>query len=164
MKAKEKEIMKLIDVIHLYIGCFVEIDGKEYGRLIGGDYVPNEVNNIYHNIEIDAPEEESGKFIMPYNDNPDTPLRVKPILRPLSDMTEKEARQCWKISNPLVSYRFSGFDGQSRSIFYKNGNGNNGSEVLNKPSQFVYLLSKRFDLFGLIESGQAINKTEIENL
>jgi hypothetical protein len=86
---------------------------------------------------------------------------IKLVLRRLSDMSEEEAKECWACAKS-TSYRFAGFDGPSRSIFYKNGNGNRGAEVLNKPQQFHYLLSKSFDLFGLIDSGLAIDAKTLQ--
>ena len=68
------------------------------------------------------------------------PIRlVKPILRPLSDMTEDEKNNLsweWK-----VDYDF-------KPIF--------------RPDQFLFLLSKHFDLFGLIDAGLAIDKTTLK--
>ncbi len=61
----------------------------------------------------------------------------KPILRPLSDMTEDEsefvADAAW----------------QGKPTIYMN------AEIT------AYLLSKHFDLFGLIEAGLAIDKTKL---
>lgn len=65
---------------------------------------------------------------------------VKPILRPLSDMTEEEYME--------VQYRVDkiglGYDAQQ------------GAEITR------YLLSKHFDLFGWIPAGLAIDKTKIQ--
>ena len=64
---------------------------------------------------------------------------VKLILRPLSDMTDEESK---KVNFP---------------VFNKNG-----TPLLNMwfPEDFLYLLSKHFDLFGLIDAGLAIDKTK----
>lgn len=66
-------------------------------------------------------------------------------LRPLSDMTEDEKRK-WR---SLMHKQYSG------------GAGHTG--YLENPESFRYLLSKGFDLFGLIEAGLAIDKTTIEH-
>lgn len=68
---------------------------------------------------------------------------VKLILRPFSDMTEEEAVE-------------SGLGTIARDL-----------EMFNRPwspKQFLYLLSRGFDLFGLIESKQAIDKTTLSQL
>jgi hypothetical protein len=63
---------------------------------------------------------------------------VKPILRPLSSMTDKERNTALKIG---VSYSDSWCGGAERT---------------------KYLLSKHFDLFGLIATGLAIDATTIK--
>ncbi len=63
---------------------------------------------------------------------------VKPILRPLSDITKGEIEQC--------SYFFTN---TSRSIL------EDGAQ------RTFYLLKQGFDLFGLIDAGIALDKTKI---
>ena len=63
---------------------------------------------------------------------------LKPILRPLSDITKEEIEQC--------SYFFTN---TSRSIL------EDGAQ------RTFYLLKQGFDLFNLIESGIAIDKTNL---
>lgn len=62
--------------------------------------------------------------------------QIKPLLRPLSDMTEAEG----KVLGNVVLNRDTG-------------------ETNCMSHQFAYLLSKQFDLFGLIPAGLAINST-----
>jgi hypothetical protein len=66
--------------------------------------------------------------------------RIKPILRKLSSMTEEEFQHMinegW-IGAPTFT---------------------NWTKIVYKPEQFRYLLAKGFDLFGLIDSGLAIEK------
>lgn len=62
---------------------------------------------------------------------------IKPILRPLLNMNEQEALELncvFPFLDKIHNYEWSATD-------------------------FVYMLSKHFDLFGLIESGQAIDLT-----
>jgi len=66
---------------------------------------------------------------------------IKPILRELSSMTEKEMK---KIDITDKEYMLANYE--------------NGNELLLTPSQFQYLLSEHFDLFGLIEKGLAIKQ------
>jgi hypothetical protein len=67
----------------------------------------------------------------------------KPILRSLSDMTEEEKIELsalleWPEPKTVMNNRYSRYS----------------------PKIFLYLLSKHFDLFGLIEAGLAIDKTK----
>lgn len=93
------------------------------------------------------------------------------ILRPLSDMTEEEASDLIKFeSAPHRHASIDVFDITDNHIWYVDGemwHGDGVSEMYDKyikfnelsPDQFKYLLSKGFDLFGLIEAGLAINAT-----
>lgn len=65
------------------------------------------------------------------------------ILRPLSDMTESEKKEM----------------GEQK---HKYDTGNPGSHIItDKAYQMVWALSKHFDIFGLIDSGLAIDKTKL---
>lgn len=103
--------IKLKDVIHLYLGCEVKVPG---GKIILTSEVLATWDFKHHGL--------------------------KPILRPLSNITNEEGRLTF---------------GSIEFMLIKNINDIDKF----KSHQFLYLLSKHFDLFGLIESGQAINKT-----
>ena len=77
---------------------------------------------------------------------------LKPILRPLSDMTEEELQECGN-----MIYDFSG-DPELNDHKWQD------FEIGLAPEQFHYLLSKHFDLFGLIDAGLAIDSTTIKQL
>ena len=62
---------------------------------------------------------------------------IAPILRPLSDMTDEEAQEVYTIKGKNA---FNNFEGETTK----------------------HLLSKHFDLFGLIEAGLAIDKTTLK--
>lgn len=96
---------KLSDVIHLYLGamCISE-------------------NGIHYQL---SPQHLPSNWKTCSNSH-------KPILRPLSDMTDKEER--------------------SEENHDQNSN-----------RRFVWLLTQSFDLFGLIESGQAFDSTKINS-
>jgi hypothetical protein len=120
------------DYLHLYIGCNVQ-----WNKARG--FTLTKVNWLFNEFEID--QDESG-YTETFNEK--TVHEIKPILRPLSDMTEEECHTLgWA---------------------YLNSNGNkilnHSPEYLN-PEDFKYLLSRGFDLFGLIESGLAIDKSSI---
>jgi len=113
---------------------------------------------------------------------------IKPILRPLSDMTEKEALEVCKLASPTAwgDYRFKKWtatlDPKSNNSWkaydVKNENspysfivdmidgditlwdeGDYENSLLNQNYRFWYL-TKHFDLFGLIEAGLAIDQTK----
>lgn len=87
---------------------------------------------------------------------------VKPILRPLSSMTGEEASEIWKILgwNERIpkEHRAEDILREFDTIEGEHGEGQNASwkylvEIL------PYILSRGFDLFGLIEEGLAIDST-----
>lgn len=71
------------------------------------------------------------------------PFEIKPILRPLSNMTQEEFRDTELSSHPKFWTALP------------------TDEYHMKLSSVVYMLKKGFDLFGLIESGLAIDKTTL---
>lgn len=73
---------------------------------------------------------------------------ILPILRPLSDMTYDELQECGN-----MIYDFSD-DAELNNHEWED------FKIGLAPEQFHWLLSKHFDLFGLIESGLAIDKTK----
>lgn len=104
---------------------------------------------------------------------------IKPILRPLSDMTDEEAKACykinpyskaeWLIQSVIVKENIKGYQPNIVQINWAGKEGSTGYAsgtdyiYFNKLSaeQFSFLLSKHFDLFGLIEAGLAIDTTTL---
>jgi hypothetical protein len=154
---------KLEDYLHLYLGCEVEFvfetrtGGKENrtGRIerIGKNGVVKDVDIFGAN----------GAYIKRADE-------VKPILRPLSDMTEEEAIELTK----LTAWKYYGGHPSERVYkTYKNAFGQLvvswGEHHREKnvpitkssfyPEEIPWLLSKGFDLFNLIHEGLAIDKS-----
>lgn len=76
------------------------------------------------------------------------PYESKPALRPLSDMTDVELNKC---GNMICDFsKYPRLSKHEWSDFY---------DGFLHPLQFHYLISHHFDLFGLIESGEAIDAT-----
>lgn len=127
------------DYLPFYLGCDVigQYDGDRKGYLTG-------VINGGVGCEIQFFEEDGiNVFEEPeYN----TPDEVQLVLRPLSDMTDEE--KSWAILN--MPYKTQKSEDLFNHILYED------AEVVRK------LLSKHFDLFGLIESGLAIDKTTLQ--
>lgn len=158
------------DYLHYYLGCEVESNYVRKRKLVGFIYRNNESWPMIQDLG------EAGNPIgMPYsvahND-------VKLLLRPLSDMTEDEAKVCykinpyskgeWLIKSVLVKENTKGYQPNIVQINWEGKEGSTGYACgtdymyFNKLSaeQFSYLLSNHFDLFGFIESGLAIDKTK----
>lgn len=92
---------------------------------------------------------------------------IKLILRPLSSMTEDEGREY------AVHYGIKGnlpctITEENGYVKIAIGDKQHGASLFpmghygQKPESVHYLLSKHFDLFNLIESGQAIDKTKLQ--
>lgn len=140
-------IKDIKDYLHYYLGCEVECPhGK--GMLIS-------VSN-YDHITVTGDGDKYYK-----------PKEVKPILRPLSDMTEEEGREYAqhygiKGHHPVTITEENGY--VKVSIGYKDHMASLFplSPHGQKPESLHYLLSKHFDLFGLIESNLAIDKSKLK--
>jgi hypothetical protein len=124
------------DVAHLYLGCKVVYNDREY-------YLEG-----FHKYGLDY----SGRWIYIMNDADDATTvgikDIKPLLRPLSSMTDKELRQIEK----LLPSDDSIDDDDAVEMLKSTG-------VLAKK-----LLEMNFDLFGLIENNQAIDATKTEHV
>jgi hypothetical protein len=120
-------------------------DIKDYLHLYLGVYCQRmgqeDVSNVYKltGVSFDDTQRQWWAYFENEEDCYAAIEDVFPILRPLSDMTEEELL----IGGPIPQ--------------------TNTFDVVGKwsPDQFVYLLSKGFDLFGLIEAGLAIDKTKL---
>jgi hypothetical protein len=178
-------MIQLKDVIKYYIGCDVIIDGKERGRLMGANPIPNSVGQVYWQIITEEMKLEDEDFCMPYNDDLDMgELRIKPILRPLASMTREEMKDIWRIVHGRIfpeSGKIVYLDAESRyackrwcmmSGVDRVGIEFNGTiwadcdlhtHKFNPQIVSHYLLSKHFDLFDLIPSKQAIEAKPVAN-
>lgn len=135
---------KLEEVIHLYLGCEVQVRG-DIEKLIG--------------VESDgAVITFSGR----YGRRIWGAKEVKPLLRQLSDITEGEVNHCWiildwseNITTPskrreLLNEEFLDTD-EGRECGW-----------FSFCKLLPYLLKQGFDLFSLIETGQAIDKNTLQ--
>lgn len=93
---------------------------------------------------------------------------TKPLLRPLSDMSEEEAREfaiAYGLSNDIKPLRV-GVEGSLLQFEYsEKGDAKFIHWYVQKLSaeMFHYLLSRGFDLFGLIEKGLALDAKTVKN-
>lgn len=128
---------ELKDYLHLYLECEC-MAGQQKGVLteIRPTFVEHECVLSY---TID--DEESG-FYGEDTEEDYTYTDIKPILRPLSDMTEDEKQEYDRLSG-VVYYLSNKFHDQ----------------VATDAHITQWLLSKRFDLFRLIDEGLALDAT-----
>lgn len=137
--------MNLKDYLHLYIGCNVKAEIDFY---IGTCWVDCELIGIENKKAIVRKEGNFSKHLP--NVLTFDLEKIKPILRPLNDISEKEKceLECTDIQETYLS---------STIIDSKLG------EWDIHPKRIIWLLSKHFDLFGLIDAGLAINKTKLNS-
>jgi len=117
------------EFLHLYLGCqcFVHIDDDEEMILHGVG-----TDGIWINSEF-------------YQFGDSTTNLIKPILRPLSDITQDELKEAGAISKDIIIKNDDNADSSESELWF---------------NYTRYLLSKHFDLFNLIPEGLAIDKTK----
>jgi hypothetical protein len=131
---KSEAMIKFKDVAHLYLGIEVMFDNKKWTiNKIGA--------GLFRLIRRD--EQNIGRWVECYYDD------AKPLLRPLSDLKEEDTKEFDK-------------DRKHDKLWFAWHDAILFCEGFSKftPEQFTFLLKKGFDLFGLIESGEAIDKTK----
>lgn len=130
---------ELKDYIHFYIGCKCQTISRtesEQGKPMGyrvGNLV--DVDILCLNVGISRAD--TGCIWYKFDE-------IKPILRPLSDMTEKE-RNFINMSKQELDQSI--FEDPNASFYV---------------TEFVYLLSRGFDIFGLIDAGLAIDSKTLK--
>lgn len=127
---------KIQDYLHLYLGCECRMTKSSY----------HAVHELHLSVKTSFTLTAK---LLHYFIAPTTMAVIKPLLRPLSDMTEEELQECGNLVYDFSDDQ-SGLDLNNHrwEDFY-----------LTTSEQFHWLLSRHFDLFGLIESGLAIDKT-----
>lgn len=117
---------QLKDYLHLYLGCEVAVN---YNLNEVGGMMIDKVTGVYD----DGSASISNGYLEPIS-------KLKPILRPLSDLRFEEKQEQAKLFNEAIN-----------------------TDALPEAVGIAYMLSKHFDLFGLIESGLAIDKTKLNS-
>lgn len=198
------------DYLHFYLGCEVQIAQR---RMSTDGMIDNTRVGLFQGYWDNERRHARIQFRTGPEGHVDL-LFLKPILRPLSDMTEEEWKKCFELSRGMVDqyisdkiqkmahneilvtlgykqfhfgYHYGDMDNDVRighglcfylksslirdemSVSDKGLEGNKShfhdvseERVYNIDHIFIYLLSKGFDLFGLIESGLAIDKTTLK--
>lgn len=143
------------DYLHLYLGCEVEVRKKDRDKkwLRGfiseisrgsnhGDWVEVNFKEIVTVLNQEWEERSSNfhNYFIGYDE-------IKPILRPLSDMTEEEKK--WLNEHEKLKDEFIGL---STEVYFL---------IEWQAEKIRYLLCKGFDLFNLIPEGLALDKTRL---
>jgi len=167
--------IKFSSVAHLYLGCQCVVSESEYyeagqGKLVRVDIEDDETLTVSGNTMHDRTQY---CVEADFDD-------VKPILRPLSSMTDEEKIELAKMHNSKIEWKI--IDGKAtgrenigvvnimewegdmflvreinNNIFGQMSEGCISASNITSFELIRYLLSKGFDLFGLIESGEAIS-------
>lgn len=153
------------DYLHLYNGCTIRrfnkhigtLDGKLCGFKDGFNESYILVNHGMNIVRVGWNEE------------------FKPILRPLSSMTDDEAIEVCKFETPKGRWGDIEIEEiRDNKIWYLDGSMFHGDGISEYEDCFIYfnqldseqfrfLISKHFDLFGLIKEGLAIDATTLTN-
>lgn len=141
----------------LYLGCRVKVLNDKRDGILMGIFISRKITwapegRIVKEIPIAIIEHDEQINNFEIHD-------VALVLRPLSSMTEEDFIDCKVMSEKLVR----GFGDQQKLKFKVDGF---GGFTIYKTDAYVtqWLLSKGFDLFGLLEKGEAIDATKVEKL
>lgn len=136
--------IELKDVINFYLGCEVITEKGTIWTLEPSNFLSNWQSSYF--------------------------LNSKPLLRPLSDLTKEEAIE---VTKPVVVYgdipnarTYDTYESAFGKTVVFWGDGLRERYIPEDEThfcseQFTYLIKKGFDLFGLIESNQAVDKTKL---
>ena len=136
-------------ILALYLGCTASAEGYSTGVVVSGV-------NLYS----DKIQNVSGMETVPIDD-------IKLRLRPLSSMTNQQACKLinlksevyLSITAEVVNQHLLRFEFEYASSGRRRSSTQRFDEL--SPAQFLYLISEFFDLFGLIEKGEAIDATTL---
>ncbi len=138
------EQKELKDYLHLYPEVYVHFNDEKEKVSTYGEFKSAFITGLFQNPA------GAGMMAQLFVDDWEEPLDVmvtefKPVLRPLSGMTEQEYDEIAAMQNDqLFTVMKPEFEFDIR---------------IDTANTVYYLLSKHFDLFGLIDAGLAINKT-----
>jgi hypothetical protein len=149
--------MKLQDVLHFYVWCPVLVCYNIEGKPVIGRLTPK----MLHEDWEDLCEAQGDRY------------RLQ--LRPLPSMTKEEAFHLSDIGDP-TKFEVTKVDRDDKGVYMKyrwkderfpSGYGHSGTSLyFNQatwtPAHLQYLLSRDFDLFGLIPAGLALDATKKE--
>jgi hypothetical protein len=142
-----------IEDLAMFLSCDCIVHRKHGQDLIGKNTI-----GLLNSFQRDIESEYSSNWSIE---------NIKPILRPLSDMTTEEAMELIRINHPESTHKviecvtinngavqFKANDGKMKySVLFQIGFFDNYS-----PNEFKWLILKQFDVFNWIDQGLAIKK------
>lgn len=136
--------MELKDVIHYYIGCDCRIDGdNDTWHITGVDYakfmikVYSFTHDLYNFFDLS---------------------KVTPILRTIDSLTEDEKQTWRKLQNEVINHTLEVISRDNRDADLKDEGIVLWDDSYKTEAKIIHwMCSIGIDLFGLIESGIAIN-------
>jgi hypothetical protein len=147
--------MEIKDVIHYYLGCDIwEEYNNKIGKLVGITSA-GEIQILHKTIWTFQIKE------------------TKLILRPLSSMTKEDVREWSEVTVTHTPYCVEldskDDDGEFTEVYpdgsiLSRSKDDGDIRPINGGLLFTLLIKHGFDLFGLIESGQAIDSSKTDNL
>lgn len=144
---------ELKDVIHLYLGCEVQTDSNpiQIEKLIGVEFGTNKgvliIQTSWNGLTNYHREDEGIEYI-------------KPILHPLSELMNEDSLESPKIES-IVNELPGHCDAYDEwlNVFIESPD---QFRLMQAPFELILeLIKQQFDVFGLLESGQATNKTTL---
>lgn len=135
-------MIQLKDVLHLYLGVQCLMDDGKIGKMTG--YSATDIDGdmmIMYTINYGGEDEDWAVYNDDINHH-----RIKPILRHVFNMTEEEKAMHRKMLP----------NGENMNLWFH-------TQAKEAAAYIIHLIKQGFDLFGLIESNQAIDSTLITN-
>lgn len=139
---------ELKDVLHLYLGCQCKMDDGKVGRLSGLDLCQND--NSITMLTIRFSDDINDDWSV-YNDDSDF-SRIKPILHRLEDMTGQH----------IIGLGYGSLLDIAGMMYTKSKISVKQISEGFTADEFLFLLKNSYDLFNLIDSGQAIDYKTIK--
>jgi hypothetical protein len=152
---------------HLYMDCNCKVTTTEYGVQGPPKSFMGSIHGVYYDrwttdameLSIQVMTEHGGRWAY-------KPDQVQLVLRPLSDLTEEEKIDLYKIVRmpcpPFIEPDYDDPKVKKEMVMWAEMLVSPAFGLNLKPDQFIYLLSRHCDLFGLIDSGQAIDLSTLE--
>jgi hypothetical protein len=133
------------DYLHLYLGCECKDNVTGQVRKLHTVYMDLNQRPVYELQNIDV-------VTTFYSEE------FKPILRPLSDMTEEEINECWKILEWSEMITTPSYRRNALNEEFLDSDEGRECGWFSFIKILPYLLKQSFDLFNLIPEGLAIDK------
>lgn len=144
--------MQLKDIIHFYYGCRASFDNKQ-----------GTINGIYHLASNKRPQVRFVYNTGTYNRWVDVWVSdIKLLLRPLSSMTEEEAKDFILITHAVNREQIRYAEARKNQLEFRIDDTYGEIQWSQLSSlEFVYLIQSGYDMFQFISRGLAIDITKL---